>query len=72
MSKTKSLRRSYRKKSKQSTCKNIKRSAVCKRRSGCTYARGNKRRYCRTSKNIHSGHYKASRKNRATRKNKSK
>ena len=72
MSKTKSLRRSYKKRSRMSTCKNIKRSAVCKRRPGCTYARGTKRRYCRKSKNTHSGHYKSTRKNKATRKNKSK
>ena len=43
----------YRRRVKNSTCRKIKRSAVCKRSAGCKYASGTKRRYCRKSKNRH-------------------
>lgn len=71
MSNSKTQRRSSGKKTK-SGCNAIKRSAVCKRKPSCTYVRGTKRRYCRTSKNRHTAKYLASRKNKVTRKNKSK
>lgn len=71
MSNSKTQRRSSGKKTKGG-CKGIKRSAVCKRDPSCTYARGTKRRYCRKSKNRHTSKYLASRKNKVTRKNKSK
>lgn len=41
----------YRRRVKNSTCRKVKRSAVCKRTAGCKYASGSKRRYCRKSKN---------------------
>ena len=41
----------YRRRVKNSTCRKVKRSAVCKRTSGCKYASGTKRHYCRKSKN---------------------
>jgi len=41
----------YRRRVKNSTCRKVKRSAVCKRTAGCKYASGTKRRYCRKSKN---------------------
>ncbi len=49
-SKTAKLRL-YRKRVKNSTCRKITRSAVCKRTSGCKYASGTKRSFCRKSKN---------------------
>ena len=49
-SKTAKLRL-YRKRVKVSTCRKIKRSAVCKRTAGCKHASGKKRSFCRTSKN---------------------
>lgn len=41
----------YRARVRNSTCRKIKRSAVCKRTTGCKYASGSKRRFCRKSKN---------------------
>lgn len=41
----------YRRRVKNSTCRKVKRSTVCKRTSGCKYASGTKRRYCRKSTN---------------------
>ena len=35
----------------KSGCTKIKRSAVCKRTEGCSYASGTKRRFCRKAKN---------------------
>ena len=54
MTRSKTNRKSiYRRRVKNSTCRKIKRSAVCKRTVGCKYASGTKRRYCRKSKNRH-------------------
>jgi len=36
---------------KKSSCRKIKRSAVCKRTNTCSHAKGKKRSYCRTKKN---------------------
>ena len=43
--------RAYRKHRRQSVCRGVKRSAVCKRNKKCTHARGKKRAFCRTKKN---------------------
>lgn len=51
---TSSARKSYRTKGKNSQCKSIKRSAVCKRTQGCKMTRktGKKSSYCRKSRNV--------------------
>lgn len=41
----------YKKHRKSSVCLGVKRSTVCKRRKGCSYAKGKKRSFCRTRKN---------------------
>ena len=41
----------YRKHRRQSVCRGVKRSAVCKRNKKCSHARGKKRAFCRTKKN---------------------
>ena len=41
----------YKKHRKSSVCRGVKRSTVCKRRKGCSYAKGKKRSFCRTRKN---------------------
>ena len=41
----------YKKHRKSSVCRGVKRSTVCKRRKGCTHAKGKKRSFCRTRKN---------------------
>ncbi len=46
-----SAKRSYRKRVKESRCRKIKRSAVCKRTPGCKHAKGRKRSFCRKSRN---------------------
>lgn len=50
---TKSAKKSYRSHASKSHCKKIKRSAVCKRTSGCkmTKKTAKKSGYCRKSKN---------------------
>lgn len=45
-----SVRRVYRKRVKNSTCRN-KRSTVCTKTVGCKVARGRKRTYCRKTRN---------------------
>ena len=54
-----SVRRVYRKRVKNSTCRN-KRSTVCAKTTGCNVARGRKRTYCRKSRNRKSRNRKAS------------
>lgn len=44
-----SARRSYARRRKASVCKSLK-AAKCRHRSGCTYAIGKKRSFCRKSK----------------------
>jgi len=48
----KSRRRSYRRHSKNSSCKGLS-MRTCRRKPGCTVAKGSKRNFCRTSKNTH-------------------
>lgn len=46
----KSVRRVYRRRVKNSTCRN-KSASVCGSTSGCKMTRGRKRKYCRKSRN---------------------
>ena len=43
--------RSYKNNRKQSVCRGVKKSTLCKRTKGCTHAKGKKRSFCRTKKN---------------------